>query len=247
MAESDFDWEGQTITRLDAVKKVFRLFVAGGETNDGTTFPGRPQDLIGLVTFASRPESPCPLTLSHSVLLRLLDEARPRTVPGEAETNVSDALVLAMHRLDSAGSRRKVMVLLSDGEHNVPHPSSGFTPRQAAQVAANLGVRIYTIDAGSDRPAGPDREKTSPHPMNRAEGQRILKEIAHIAQGQYFSARDTSSLLTVLREIDSLERQQIQSFQYRRFHEGYPWVALGGLLSLVILLTLEFTVWQRIP
>jgi Ca-activated chloride channel family protein len=139
------------------------------------------------------------------------------------------------------------MVLLSDGEHNVPHPSSGFSPRQAAQVAANLGVRIYTIDAGSDRSPNSPREKTGPAPNNRAEGQRILKEVAHIAQGQYFSVRDTANLLAVLHEIDNLERQPIQSFQYRRFHQGYPWFALGGFLSLVALLALEMTVWQRKP
>ena len=83
----------------------------------------------------------------------MLDEAEPRRFPGEAETNVSDALVLGLHRLQAAGLRRRVMVLLSDGEHNVPQPPSGLTPRQAAQLAGNLGVRIYTIDAGSDRPS----------------------------------------------------------------------------------------------
>src|SRR3982750_3677398 len=63
MAERDFDWAGEPITRLDAVKKVFRLFVAGGAAGPGgPPFEGRPTDLIGLVTFATRPETACPLT-----------------------------------------------------------------------------------------------------------------------------------------------------------------------------------------
>ena len=53
MAEPDFDWAGLTITRLDAVKRVFRLFVAGGDADNNTHFEGRPHDLVGLVTFAS--------------------------------------------------------------------------------------------------------------------------------------------------------------------------------------------------
>src|SRR5262245_37944506 len=120
MAEPDFDWDGLTVARLEAVKRAFRLFVAGGDVEDGTHFEGRQQDLVGLVTFGTRPESPCPLTLSHSVLLRTLDETRPLSVPGTSETNISDALVMGLHRLQSAGPRRKVLVLLSDGEHNVP-------------------------------------------------------------------------------------------------------------------------------
>src|SRR5579875_2827245 len=89
MAERDFDWHGEPISRLEAVKKAFQLFVAGndgssllsppeveeikreGDGTDISDFRGRPTDLIGLVTFATRPETACPLTLSHSVLLRL--------------------------------------------------------------------------------------------------------------------------------------------------------------------------------
>ena len=157
MSTHDFAWQGQPISRLDAVKRVFRLFVAGGAEPDATPdgddahlFQGRPTDSIGLVVFATRPKTACPLTLSHSVLLRLLDDEQPRSVPGESETNLSDAVALGLYRLKSAGARRKVLVLLTDGEHNVPDPRSGWTPRQAAQIAASLDVPIYTIDAGGD-------------------------------------------------------------------------------------------------
>src|SRR5262245_19348204 len=120
MGERDFDWEGLPITRLEAAQRAFRLFVAGGMA-EGVKgrFEGRPTDLVGLVTFATRPEVNCPLTLSHSALLRLLDAEQPRAVPGDSETNLSDALALALDRLRSAGPRRKVLVLLTDGEHNL--------------------------------------------------------------------------------------------------------------------------------
>ena len=106
MATHDFDWQGEPISRLDAVKRVFRLFVAGGAGPDATpdggdarAFQGRPTDTIGMAVFATRPQTICPLTLSHSVLLRLLDDEQPRSIPGESETNISDAVALGLHRL----------------------------------------------------------------------------------------------------------------------------------------------------
>src|SRR5205823_434473 len=108
------------------------------------------------IAFARFPETVAPLTLSHGALLSLLDAEEPRSVPEEADTNVGDALAWGVEKLRAAGDGRKVLVLLSDGEHNVPPPA--LKPRQAAQLAANLGVPVYTIDAGgpvgSPRPEG---------------------------------------------------------------------------------------------
>ncbi len=195
MAEPDFAWKGQPIPRLEAVKRAFRLFVEGGDADEGRHFDGRPADLVGLVAFATRPECPCPLTLSHSVLLKMLDAERPRSVPGESETNISDALVLGLHRLRGAGPRRKVLILLSDGEHNVPHPQSDWTPRQAAQIAANLHVPVYAIDAGgTGTTAAEEREGAAPQDslQLREEGKRTLQEVARITRGRYFAAADTA-------------------------------------------------------
>ncbi|MHB1424994.1 MAG: VWA domain-containing protein [Gemmataceae bacterium] len=261
MAERDFDWRGEPINRLDAVKKVFHLFVAGGDgpeaTGDGTdasSFRGRPTDQIGLVTFATRPETVCPLTLSHSVLSRLLQEEQPRTIPGESETNISDAVAMGLHRLRGAGPGRKVLVLLSDGEHNVPTPQSAWTPRQAAQVANGLHVPIYAIDAGGSGTSNKEsavKEEGGDHTVSpgetRAQAVRTLEEMARITHGQYFQARDTKGLLSACRAIDDLERAEVRSFQYRRYHEAYPWFALAAFVLFAAALGLERTIWRRIP
>jgi Ca-activated chloride channel family protein len=256
MAERDFDWNGAPASRLEAVKKVFRLFVEGGAgpggSADGTAaaaFEGRTTDLVGLVTFATRPESACPLTLSHSVLLRLLDAEQPRSIPGESETNVSDAVTLGLHRLENAGPRRKVLVLLTDGEHNVPQPRSDWKPRQAAQVALSLGVPIYAIDAGGNPALGrePGAAGTPSPGVVREEAVKTLKELAHISGGQYFAAGDTAALLKACRAIDKLERSPIQSFQYRRYHEAYPWLGLASFVLFAGALALEMTLWRRLP
>jgi Ca-activated chloride channel family protein len=259
MATRDFDWHGEPVSRLEAVKRVFRLFVLGGvgpdatpDGGDGRPFQGRAADAIGLVAFATRPETSCPLTLSHSVLLRLLGDEEPRSVPGESETNISDAVTLGLERLKAAGARRKVLVLLTDGEHNVADPRSGWTPRQAAQIAAGLGVPIYTIDAGgaaaAAEPGGVDGapvgESTA---LVRQRAVETLQDMAKVTHGQYYRAGDTAGLLEACGAIDRLERSELQSYHYRRYHEGYPWFAGAALGLFALALGLDFTVWRRLP
>jgi Ca-activated chloride channel family protein len=241
MGERDFDWQGLPLSRLEAAQKAFRLFVAGskdGLDSDGPRFEGRPNDLIGLVTFGDRPEVTCPLTLSHAVLLNLLAATRPLPV---SETNISDALVLALHRIKDAPPKRKVLVLLSDGEHNYLAPRSEWTPRQAAQIAANLGIPIYAIDSGGD-PGVTDESSAV-----REQGVRTLRDMARITSGKYFQARDADALLAVCREIDQREREEIESFQYRRYHEGFRWFALAAFALFVSACVLDRTVWLRVP
>src|SRR5713226_5894795 len=109
MAEPDYEWNGRRITRLDAVKKAFSLFVAGGDALDGEHLEGRPEDAMGLITFAKRPDTACPLTLDHSVLLRVLEKEEPRSLPDESQTNIGDAIAWALAKLQSAGPRRRVV------------------------------------------------------------------------------------------------------------------------------------------
>lgn len=248
MATPDFDWQGQPLSRLNAVKKVFRLFVEGS-TAEGGTLEGRPTDLIGLVVFGTRPDTVCPLTLSHSALLRLLDEQQPRTIPGESETNISDAIAVGLDRLKQSevGPRRKILILLSDGEHNVNPPPSGWTPRQAAQIAASQGVPIYTIDAAGSGLSAPEAGATLSPAEVRAGAQRTLQSVAEISRGRYFKANDTAALVEVVRQIDRQERSAIESNQFRRYHEAYPWLGLASFVLFVLALALEMTIWRRIP
>jgi Ca-activated chloride channel family protein len=239
MAERDFLWAGEPITRLDAAKRAFRLFVAGGDTA-GTQLPGRGGDQIGLVAFANLPDDTCPLTLSHDVLLDLLAAEEPRGLP-DTGTNIGDAIAWGLTKLDAAGERRKVLVLLSDGEHNVPAPA--LTPRQAAQLAANRGVPVYAIDAGPP----PTADASTDEAQARATGQRALQSVAALTGGKAFAAHDAAGLVGAVAEIDRLERRTVESFQYRRYTEGYPWLACVALACFGAALGLERTVWRRIP
>jgi Ca-activated chloride channel family protein len=245
MNTKDFDWEGKAITRLAAVKKVFRLFVSGSEDGTRTELEGRPTDHIGLVVFGSIPDTACPLTLSHSALLRALDEQQPRKVPGESQTNIIDAVAEGLYRLEKSGPRRRVLILLSDGEHN-EKPASDWSMHRVVQVAVARGVPLYTIDAaGTGLSEGEGSQPTSV--AEREKAARILKQLAEGTGGEYFKADNTEALLGVYQAIDRKERSPIESFQYRRYHEGYPWLGLASFILFVSVLTLEMTLWRRVP
>jgi Ca-activated chloride channel homolog len=240
MYELDFEWDGKPSTRIRAVQEVFQLFVLGGAAPNGQSFPGRPQDLIGLVTFASYPDTVAPLTTSHGVLLKLLMQEPPRQ-PDEGQTNIGDSIAEGLTCLESAGSRRKVMVLMTDGEHNYAGPANAPTwkPRLAAQRAKDLGVPIYAIDAGSDGPTA--------DPVARTAARESLKEVAGITGGEYFAANDAASLLRVCQAIDRLERRPIDTSRFRRFREIHSPFGLAAFGLIVAGGLLTATVGRRLP
>lgn len=240
MRESDFLWDGAPITRFEAVKRVFRLFVQGGTGPDRLSFPGRAQDQIGLVTFATYPESAAPLTLSHRVLLQLLDDEYPRPLD-EAQTNIGDAIAEALIRMEEAGPRRRVLVLLTDGEHNFAGRSDTptWTPRLAARRASDLGVPIYAIDSGSDAGASA--------PEVRQAGKAALQEAAAMTGGAYFSARDSSALLDACRQIDQLERRPIESPLLKRYRELHTPFAMAALALFLAARVWAATLGGRLP
>lgn len=240
MKERDFLWHDQVMSRLDGVRKVFHLFVAGGEGPEGEIFQPRPQDLIGLVTFATRPDTACPFTLDHAALLKILDGVEARTLATEATTNPGDAIAWALNALHNAPTRRKVVVFLTDGESNVPPPA--LTPRQAAQLAGNLAIPIYAIGAGNEFADTPGQE-----PGAAARARQALEDIARISKGQYFVAADGKALAKACAQIDELERTQVLRFEYYRYHEGFVWFAVLALGSWLLLLGLENTRWRRVP
>src|SRR5205823_4042161 len=184
----------------------------------------------------------CPLTLSHDALLRLLDDEKPRDLPTESDTNVGDALVWGLRRLQAgADDRRKVVVLVSDGEHNVG--GEALKPRQAAQLLAQSGVRVYAIDCGGV----PDPNNAEAVAARQA-GREGLQAVAALTGGQYFEAGDGAGLLRAGRAIDEeIEKSRIQTFTYRRYHEAFPWLGLAALACLTATAALEATRWRRTP
>ena len=236
MGNEDFFWDNQKISRLEGVKKLFRLFIEGGEAPDGSKLLGRPQDLVSFVKFASYPTTVCPLTLDHAVLLKNLKDLRPSTIKEGASTNPGDALALAIASLRKAPVQRKVIIFLTDGESNVEGmDKDALRPRQAAHLAD--GIPIYAIDAN---PEGIINEQTE-------EDRKMLEDVAHITNGRYFRAGNAHALAEVCTQIDQLERSRIDTFIYKEYYDGFLWFALAGLVTWLNLVLLEATLWRKVP
>jgi Ca-activated chloride channel family protein len=232
MGYTDYTLGDQTISRMDAARHALRMFVKGDEKHG---LAGRPHDLIGLVTFNRHPDVACPLTLSHDTLLAALDEV----VLGP-HTNIGDGLAWGLDRLRQIKVKEKVLMLLSDGKQNV---KEAIDPEEAAGIAAELGVRIYSIGAVGNRQSGSGlagllRSSALPGaklpPYNPADSidEDVLRRVAEKTGGKYYRATDTAGLLAIYRDIDQLEKTKIERPETVLFDERYLWLLIPGLLVL---------------
>ena len=242
---------GRGPTRLDAVKEVVARFAHG----DGGELGGRPNDLLGLITFARYPETVLPLTLSHETLDGFLSGVEVVADRSQDGTAIGDALALAAARLrvaeEALGTRddyeikSKVIILLTDGSQN----AGQRTPAEAAELAAGWGIKVYAIGIGVGAP-----EQTVRTPLGTFRlpaGQPVdaagLQAVAERTGGLFRLAEDTESLIAVYGEIDRLEKSEVESVRYVDFRERFaPW-ALAALGAVVAAAVLAATVFRRTP
>ena len=234
MAAEDFTINGKRTNRLQVIKNVVHDFVE--KRND---------DRIGLVVFAARPYVACPLTTDH----RWLESNLERVDFGLIEdgTAIGSAIASGVNRLKNVEGKSKVMILLTDGINN----AGKIDPLTAAETAKALGVRIYTIGAGS--------RGLVPYPTVDLFGRRVyqnvqiaidedtLKKIAELTGGQYYRATDTDSLKAIYDQIDKLEKVKFEELGYRQYEEYFDKVLLAALLVLLLEVILGRTVFLKIP
>ncbi len=234
MLSEDFELEGKRVNRLDVVKAVVKDFVAA-----------RPGDRIGLVLFGARAYTQCPLTLDHGWLLQNLRRAEIGMI--EDGTAIGSALAAAAGRLEPSDARSKVIVLLTDGQNN----AGKISPATAADAAKALGVKVYTIGAGT--------RGLAPYPGRDLFGNKVyqpikvdideatLKTVAVKTGGAYFRATDTASLQQIYAEIDRMERTAFSAPRYIDYIELYPWFAVPALVVLLGEVGLAHTRLRKLP
>ena len=220
--------------RLEAAKGVAADFVGG-----------RRDDRIGLVAFAGQAFTQAPLTLDYSVVTSLLAELETGMI--EDGTAVGMGLATAVKRLQASDAASKVVIILTDGRSNVGE----IGPVTAAQMAQALGVRVYTIGAGSMGSAripvdDPLRGRVYMN-MRVDIDETSLEEVASLTGGRYFRATDRESLADIYAEIDELERTEIEVENFTQYAERFPGVLGLGLLLLLLELGLSQTALRRLP
>lgn len=224
MQTKDFQLGGNTVDRLTALKAVAGEFIAQ-----------RVGDRLGLILFGEQAYVQTPLTLDRQTVQRLLDEA-VIGLAGE-KTAIGDAIGLAVKRFQSAEERQRVLVLLTDGANTAGQVS----PLKAAELAAERGLKIYTIGIGADAmEVGAFFFSRTVNPSADLD-ETTLQAIADKTGGRYFRARDTGQLADIYALLDQLEPVEREQDVYRPMTELYVWplgLALAGGMFLLLISTL---------
>ncbi|HEX5408368.1 MAG TPA: VWA domain-containing protein [Gemmatimonadaceae bacterium] len=217
MLSEDF----QPQNRLEVAKEKVKQFILG-----------RRSDRIGLVAFAGEALTQVPLTVDYPVLLAAVDNLQAGQL--EDGTAIGTAIATAANRLRDAPGKSRVMILLTDGENN----RGAIDPRTAAQAAAAIGVKIYTIGVGSQGmapvPVGRGlmglRFEYRPVEIDEA----LLRDVAKYTGGRYFRAVDAEALQNIYEQINQLEREPVHTRTYVRFTERFRWPLGAALVALAV-------------
>jgi Ca-activated chloride channel family protein len=235
MISEDFEVHGERVNRVNMAKSVLKDFI-----------DKRPNDRIGLVVFAAQAFIATPLTLDHDYLQENLARLEIGTINSDA-TAIGDALTTAVNRLRDLKAKSKIIILATDGQNN----SGKVDPLLAAEAAAALGVKIYTVGIGEQGQA--------PMPTQDMFGRKVyqmvpvdvdeatLQKIADKTGGKYYRADNAEKFQKIYVEIDKLEKTEASMKKYTQFTELSPWFVAAGLAILLIEFVLAQTAFRRLP
>ena len=234
MLAEDFKIGSRRQNRLSVVKNVVEDFINK-----------RKNDRIGMIAFAARAYTVCPLTLDYDWLIKNLQRVEIGAI--EDGTAVGSAIGSSLNRLRDTQAKSKIVILLTDGINN----TGKISPLTASEAAKALGIKIYTIGAGT--------KGLAPYPTKGFWGETVyqnvsieidedtLKKIAEDTDGKYFRATDTESLREIYKEIDSMEKTSIEETGFQEYRELFPGFLILGLMFLILEIVLSNTILRRLP
>jgi len=220
--------------RIDAVRQVAMDFVEA-----------RPDDIIGVVAFASEAFIACPLTFDREWLAKALK----RTDVGIIKdgTAIGSGILSGLNSLKDIRSKSKVIVMLTDGINNF----GKIPPLVAAKAARAMGIKIYTV--------GLVGKKSGLYAAEDGSGRRVyhggdidvdeeeLKKISSLTGGQYFRVTDMTALKDSYDVIDRLEKASIEEKSYEEYVDVFGYFIFAALALLIAETLLRGTFLRRIP
>lgn len=234
MLAEDFRIGQRRVNRFEIVRQVVKEFIQK-----------RKDDRIGMVAFAARAYTVCPLATDYAWINENLDRVNIGMI--EDATAVGSAIASSSNRLRTSKTKSKIIILLTDGVNN----AGTISPLTAAEAARALGIKIYTIGIGSrglvpypfKDPYGRTVYQNIPIDMD----EEILKKVADITGGKYYHATDTDTLRKIYDDINKLEKSAIEHFGYREYSELFFYFLLPALIILMLEILLSNTVFMKVP
>lgn len=212
--------------RLNSAKKVISQYIKKQKFNR-----------IGVVIFGGYSYTQCPLTLDKNMLLQIIDGIEYNI--NNDGTAIGMGIATSINRLRKSEAKSKVIILLTDGVNN----AGMIDPISAAQIARDMGIRIYTIGVGNPQGYLTPRNiyTLNEYVVNNEIGfdEKVLSEIANITGGKFYKAEDPDSLKQIYDDIDQLEKSKIEIKQRVLYKENFmPFLVIGAIiLGMYILLT----------
>lgn len=220
--------------RFEAAKEVASKFVAGREG-----------DNIGVVIFAAESFTAIPMTTDRSVIANYINDIRMGML--QDGTAIGDGLATSINRIKDGKAKSKSIILLTDGSNN----TGNVAPQTAAEIARQMGIKVYTIGIGTNG--------TAPYPQENMFGrieyvnlpvvidETTLRNIAETTGGKYFRATGNNVLSEIFAEIDRLEKTKMDLRNFTSTEDDYmPW-AIAALAFFGLILLLRYTVLRTIP
>ena len=226
--------------RLTALKDVAKDFALNRKT-----------DRVGLVEYSGEALTRVPLTTDRDVLTQEIELLHSGGL--EDGTAIGVGLATAVNHLKNSKAKSKVIILITDGVESV-NPSGDLmyvSPRQAADIAAEKGIKVYTIGIGTNgmapMPVGYDMLGDYMFDMRPVEiDEKLLSEIADKTGGLYFRATSNQSLKDIYQEIDKLEKSEINEVKYYNYTELFARFLLPAFILLVLEAILRRTIFKEL-
>jgi len=220
--------------RLTVAKKVIRDFVSKRKT-----------DRVGLVVFAGEAYLQCPLTIEHKMVNELIDEINFDSVDVDG-TAIGDAVALSASRMMESKSKSKIILLLTDGVNN----KGKIDPETAGKTCKDLGIKIYSVGIGKNgRVPYPNPGgiffKTQ-YMMNQFDP-AVLKSISSMTGGKFFRATSSGVLWQNIKDIDMLEKSEVELKQYHRFYGKFQRFLIVAAILFLIEIVLRTVVYRKLP
>jgi Ca-activated chloride channel family protein len=250
----DLSWSMIALDMGKPVERISRFDIASQVMED--FIRKRPNDRIGLIAFSAVPYLASPLTLNHDWLVENLQRLHVGTIK-ELGTAIGDATAAAAKRLQAQKeAKSRIIILLTDGDNN----RGEIDPVPAAQLAAALGAKVYTIGIGIDQPCqlprfDPNTGKLLLDPAGNVvptmtiqpANYDVLGKMAALSSARFYRATNRRELQSIYNDIDRLEKTEVKLRRYTTYTPLFQWPLLAALGLLALELVLANTRYRRVP
>lgn len=217
--------------RLEKAKEVLGEFI-----------DKRGNDRLSLIVFGGDAYTKVPLTFDHNIVKEMVSKLTVDDITSNNRTAIGMGIGVALNRLKNSEAKSKVIILLTDGENN----SGEMSPSAAADIAKELGIKIYTIGIGAREIQIPTLFGYQTVKNNELD-ENLLQNIAKTTGGEYFRAGDSKEFKEIFNKIDELAKTKIDGRSFYDKQEMFEGILKIALIFLLLGVFFQYLIYIIIP